>query len=99
MCWLSKHHVLDDLREVSQVELVMEFLSSWCELRCISDSQEDGHCSIYNLPSKLMILLIELPHVILKDLEVNRTQDILFSSQAGYQSEVSGKSKVNKEGT
>lgn len=44
--WLSKHDVLHNSREVSQVELVMELLCSGHELWRHSDGQEHIHSGI-----------------------------------------------------
>jgi len=47
--WLSKHQILNNLREISQVELVMELECSWHELSRVCNCQEYSHCSINEL--------------------------------------------------
>lgn len=47
--WLGQHEVLNNLGEVSQVELVMELHSSRHELRRVGNGQEHCHCCIDQL--------------------------------------------------
>lgn len=79
---LRKHHVLDNIGEVSQVELVMELLSGRHELRSVCHRSEHNHCRVDDLRAKVLANLVEstLFHVVFENLAVDRFEDVFFSS-------------------
>lgn len=96
---LSHCQVLDNSREVSQVELVMELLCSWHELRRHSNGQEHVHCSIDDVVRQLGNVGIELFHMVIKNLEVNSLEDVSLGSEARDNGSMSGQSKIDDEGS
>jgi hypothetical protein len=78
---LSLQDVLDNLGEISQVELIMELLSSRHELRRVGHGHKDSHSGLDNPWSKVRALLIEGVHVVLENLEIDLGKCISFGSQ------------------
>jgi hypothetical protein len=95
----SLQHVLNNLGEISQVELIMELSSSGHELRRVGHLHEHSHGSFNDPGSKVRALLVEGYHVVLKDLQIDLSQHFSFGSQTGNKSQMSGKTSINEEGT
>lgn len=75
---LGCQNVLNDLGEVSHVELVEEFLRCGGELRVLRHVSEHYLSSLDNLRSLLLGLFIELLEVVDQQLRVNSGQDLLL---------------------
>lgn len=92
------HDVHHDSSEVSQVELVVELLSSRHEHGIVGNGQEHFHSGIYNFAAERLNLVVEVGEVVLQNLIIDGVEDFFFSSQAREQREMSLQSSVNEEG-
>jgi len=79
------HNVLDDLGEVSQVELVVEFLGSGHKLGRVGNGNEGRHSCIDYLLSESLAFVIKAAEVRVEDLVIDGLQDFLLSSEASKQ--------------
>ena len=75
---LGGQNVLNDLGEVSHVELVEELLGRGGELRVLRHVSEHYLSGLDNLRSLLLGLFIELLEVVDQQLRVNSGQDLLL---------------------
>jgi hypothetical protein len=85
----SQEHVLDDLSEISQVELIMELSSSGHELRLGSHLHEHIHSGINDPWSHITNLFLESVEMVLEDLEIDLGKYFSLGSQTGNKSQVS----------
>ena len=89
--------VLDNLGEISHVELVMELESSGSKLGVLTHVYESLLGSSNDLGSHFLDVLIELSEVTSKDLTVDGAKDFFLGHGQAHSSEMSGKTHVNEE--
>jgi hypothetical protein len=90
-------NVLDNLGEISHVELVMELKSSGSELGVLGHINESLLGSGDDLGSHLLDVLIELSEVTSKDLRVDGVKNFLLGHGQTHGGEMSGKTDINEE--
>jgi len=95
----SLHNVLHDLSEITHVEHVMELLGSRSELGVLTHIGEYLLSGCNNLRSQLLDVVIELREMVLQQLSVNSTQNLLFRDGQANRSQMSGQSNVDEEGS
>lgn len=99
MSWICLHHVLNDLREVTQVELVVELLGSGHELRRVRQLSECDGGGVDDTLGQSLTLSIKSAKMRVKDLIIDCCEDIFLSSQAGKEGQVTGQTRIHVERT
>jgi hypothetical protein len=95
----SVTHVLDNLSEISHVELVMELKSSGSEFGVLGHVYESLLSGSNDLGSQLLDVLLELSEVTSKDLTVDSVKNFFLGDRQAHGGEMSGKTDINKEGS
>ena len=95
---LDLQQVLDDLGEVTQVELVVELLGGGHELGRQRDAEEHGLGRINNSLGVAVEGAVEVAEVVLEHLMVDRVKNFLFGDTERNHSKVAGQTQVNHEG-
>ena len=96
---LGKHNILNDLGEVSQVELVVELGCRWFKLRIFSDRIEDWASGVDNLINHIFAALVKVAEVAGKNLTIDRVKSDIVWKTKSHSSEVALQTQVNIERT
>jgi len=80
---IGLHHVLNDLGEVTQVELIVELLGGGHKLRGVGQLCEGDSGRVDDTLGQGLALGIEGAHVRVENLVIDGREDVLFGSQAG----------------